>query len=424
MYNTSVWGDQLLQIDIGGNVPCGEDQTCWCISSENFSYNSIGNPTYYRNKTLEWGKVNQLTYFDGNTFTYDAAGIRTSKNDSITYEYHGDQLHKETRGSTTIEYIYGIDGVIGFIYSQTPYYYIKNLFGDVTKIANTQNEIVAEYLYDAWGNHTITLDTNGIGSINPIRYRSYYYDTETGLYYLKTRYYDPEIGRFISPDSTKYLDPESIHGLNLYAYCLNNPVMYTDPSGHSIIATILISFAIGATLSFSGTVAADYIDDGKIFNGSISGWEYLGNTLAGGVTGTFLGVAFVTGNTTCIDLGFSMLDGGLSAILSGQSYAKGSLCGFIAGVGSFMVGKIFKNLRPDRLNILKRISNSMIYDISNSIANRKNAAEIFAITSVDILLDFCFSTISYYYINSKNTFIKSLLYDFTDTIFDLYQAQL
>ena len=85
----------------------------------------------------------------------------------------GDQLHKETRGSTTIEYIYGIDGVIGFIYSQTPYYYIKNLFGDVTKIANTQNEIVAEYLYDAWGNHTITLDTNGIGSINPIRYRSY-----------------------------------------------------------------------------------------------------------------------------------------------------------------------------------------------------------------------------------------------------------
>jgi RHS repeat-associated protein len=212
VYNTSGWCDQLLRIDVSGNVPCdNEDGYCWCTNSENFSYNNIGNPTYYRNKSLTWSKVNQLTYFDGNTFSYDASGIRMSKN-GITYEYHGDMLHKETRGSTTIEYIYGIDGVIGFIYNGlTPYYYIKNLFGDVIKIANNQNVIVAEYLYDAWGNHTITYDPSGIGSINPIRYRGYYYDTETGLYYLKTRYYDPEIGRFISPDSTKYLDPESIH---------------------------------------------------------------------------------------------------------------------------------------------------------------------------------------------------------------------
>ena len=85
VYNTSGWCDQLLQIDIGGNVPCGENQTCWCISSENFSYSSIGNPEYYRNKTLEWSNINQLTEFNGIKFTYDASGMRTAKN-GITYE--------------------------------------------------------------------------------------------------------------------------------------------------------------------------------------------------------------------------------------------------------------------------------------------------------------------------------------------------
>lgn len=96
-----------------------------------------------------------------------------------------------------------------------------------------------EYAYDAWGNHAV-LDANGndisddltnIGNLNPFRYRGYFYDTETELYYLQTRYYDPEVGRFIMIDSVEYLDPESINGLNLYAYCGNNPVMFTDPNG-------------------------------------------------------------------------------------------------------------------------------------------------------------------------------------------------
>ena len=119
------------------------------------------------------------------------------------------------------------------------YYYVKDIQGNVKRITDIYGHVVASYTYDAWGNHTV-YDEYGdvntyqgiIGNINPIRYRGYYFDAETGLYYLQTRYYDPEIGRFISPDSTKYLDPESINGLNLYAYCLNNPVMYEDPSGH------------------------------------------------------------------------------------------------------------------------------------------------------------------------------------------------
>jgi RHS repeat-associated protein len=144
-----------------------------------------------------------------------------------------------------MRYFYGSDGVAGFLAGGTRYYYQKNAQGDVIAIltcdGSGNNSVVATYVYDAFGNHKV-YDTNGnenfdeyfIGNINPIRYRSYYYDIETGLYYLQARYYDPEIGRFISPDSTKYLEPTTIGGLNLYAYCNNNPIMYVDPSGHSV----------------------------------------------------------------------------------------------------------------------------------------------------------------------------------------------
>ena len=78
-----------------------------------------------------------------------------------------------------------------------------------------------------------------MGNLNPFRYRGYYYDTETNLYYLKTRYYDPAVGRFISADNVKYLDPDSINGLNLYAYCNNNPVMYVDDTGtRAVLVTV------------------------------------------------------------------------------------------------------------------------------------------------------------------------------------------
>ncbi len=99
---------------------------------------------------------------------------------------------------------------------------------------------MVEYKYDSWGNHAVLgasgadiTDANHIGNLNPFRYRGYYYDTETGLYFLKTRYYDPEVGRFITIDSISYIEPETINGLNLYAYCGNNPVMNVDENGNA-----------------------------------------------------------------------------------------------------------------------------------------------------------------------------------------------
>ena len=131
--------------------------------------------------------------------------------------------------------IINTEGIMGINHNGTVYLFRKNVFGDVTHIYDTEGNLKARYVYDAWGNHKVVdMDENDpIGEINPIRYRSYYYDDEIGLYYLRARYYDPETGRFISQDNISYLDPEHLMGLNLYAYCGNNPITSKDPDGCS-----------------------------------------------------------------------------------------------------------------------------------------------------------------------------------------------
>ena len=100
------------------------------------------------------------------------------------------------------------------------------------------------------------------------------------------------MGRFISPDDTDYFDPSMISGMNLYAYCGNNPVMYSDPSGNSLILTlVLVGLAAGAAIGFGGTIYSDYKDDGQVFNGSKSVGEYIKNTVIGGVVGAGIGAA-------------------------------------------------------------------------------------------------------------------------------------
>ena len=148
-----------------------------------------------------------------------------------------------------------------------------------------------KYKYDAWGNCTVcntdgtpNTNTSFIGNINPFRYRGYYWDKETGLFWLSSRYYSPELCRFISPDSIEYLDPESINGLNLYCYCGNNPVNKYDPSGHSAIA-ILIAMGIGAILGgiYGGVSAA--ANDQNILAGILIG------AVVGGLTSWITEVA-------------------------------------------------------------------------------------------------------------------------------------
>lgn len=118
---------------------------------------------------------------------------------------------KLIRQSNGLEFFYDHTGVAGMKYNGATYIYRKDVQGSIIALLDSNSRIVVKYAYDAWGYHTvydsngnINTDENFIGNINPFRYRSYYYDTETKLYFLKTRYYDPEVGRFISPDSIEY----------------------------------------------------------------------------------------------------------------------------------------------------------------------------------------------------------------------------
>ena len=118
-------------------------------------------------------------------------------------------------------------------YGGATYYYATNIQGDVVAILNASGTAVVTYTYDAWGNILTTTGTlsSTLGTHNPLRYRGYVYDQETGLYYLQSRYYNPEMGRFICADSLVSTG-QGILGNNMFAYCLNNPVNYSDPFGN------------------------------------------------------------------------------------------------------------------------------------------------------------------------------------------------
>ena len=175
------------------------------------------------------------------SYTYNADGIRTQKAyNGTTHNYvlDGSKIIKEevsVNGNTSYElyYIYDASGsVIGFQYNNAPYYFLKNLQGDIVSIVNAMGTVVVEYTYDAWGKILSTTGTlaSTIGAYNPFRYRSYYYDTETGFYYLQSRYYDPVVGRFLNADAYVYAG-QGLVGFNMFAYCNNNPILGYDPCG-------------------------------------------------------------------------------------------------------------------------------------------------------------------------------------------------
>ena len=163
-----------------------------------------------------------------------------------TYMLDGTKILRETWNTTDSDGIESTnvliplydneDSVCGILYNGTPYYFLKNLQGDVIAITDQEGTTVARYSYDAWGVCTIAEDTSdsNIAAINPFRYRGYYYDAEIGMYYLQSRYYDPNMGRFINVDSTAFLGVDgSSLGYNLFAYCSNNSIQRSDFMGQN-----------------------------------------------------------------------------------------------------------------------------------------------------------------------------------------------
>lgn len=144
--------------------------------------------------------------------------------------------------------MYDKDGdIFGVTLGGTEYYYVKNAQNDAIAIADSEGTVIAGYTYDAWGKVIQVTGNTSIANTNLIRYRSYYYDSETGFYYLQSRYYDPETGRFINADSL--IDNRGIITQNLFQYCGNNPVNNADPIGN------LFGAIVGIGLLFVGMIA-------------------------------------------------------------------------------------------------------------------------------------------------------------------------
>lgn len=190
--------------------------------------------------TYTWQNGRELAAMtDGTTtwnYTYDANGMRTSRTNGTTtynYVYNGSQLTQMTVGNDTLYFTYGLLGPTTVTWNGTTYYYSLSGQGDVTGIFNEDGNPVVTYTWDnAWGYNPIPegVMASTLGELNPLRYRGYVYDTETGYYYLQSRYYDPKIGRFINADVFASTG-QGLLGNNMFAYCNNNPVNLLDPAG-------------------------------------------------------------------------------------------------------------------------------------------------------------------------------------------------
>ena len=230
------------------------------------SYDANGNMTGYNGFDFAWDgrRLSSAISADTNiSYTYNHNGIRTSKTvngTTITFKVdENNNVIEQSDGINTIKFVYDSNNSpIYMEYNGVIYYYEKNLQGDIVAILDANGNTVVEYVYNIWGELVSITGTlaDTIGAINPLRYRGYYYDTETNLYYLQSRYYSPDLMRFISQ-----ADPELSNaqgqplGSNLYAYCLNNPVMNVDPTGKLPIWAKISIGIIGITAAVVATVA-------------------------------------------------------------------------------------------------------------------------------------------------------------------------
>ena len=279
-YRSDGWKDQILS---------------W--NGYRYTYDAGGNPTLLRGVPLTWGEGRRLKKVSLSwgtvDFAYDSDGKRvkkTSGNTETKYYYNGSTLSglvKTTTGSvgttkTTVQFVYDAEGkpFMLRLNGKTDYFYLYNGLGDVVGLVDSSNQVVVRYQYNSWGKVTSTQDTSGVSlaTLNPFRYRKYVYDPETGLYCLGSRYYDPEVGRFVNADDTDviFAKPQELGNKNLYAYCDNNPVAREDYAGEFPIPCI-VGAVVGAVVSGFSYVLSS--------GGEIDGVELAKSCLVGAVSG-------------------------------------------------------------------------------------------------------------------------------------------
>ena len=377
-YGDSQWRDLLTKV--GGTT---------------ISYDASGNPKNWYNGTtytgLTWKNGRQLAQITtgGRTsaYRYDADGIRTYKKvGSVAHEYrtlNGKVVYEKIgSGSTAKIMIFSYDAQgrpFAVKYSTNnggsyiTYFYALNQQGDVVKIFRSlpsrdsngnlnglTEAVYATYTYDAWGN--ILSQSGSMASTNPLRYRGYYYDSETGFYYLQSRYYDPATRRFINADVYSSTDSSDAISCNMFAYCGNNPTSRSDETGD--FWNFIVGAVVGAVVNAVSTAVdavkeggLDALSDGKT-------WAKIGVSAAGGLvsgalaaSGVGLG-ASILGNTA-----ISMAQNAANqAIDNGglKSFDVGDMVidGFIGGISAIPGGKGMKNtVKLDTLN--KRLTKKL-----------------------------------------------------------------
>ena len=345
-YTNPSWPDLLTSVTANGTTKDvlyeGQSQTSDLPSS--------GNPvTYYngRDYHFDWSKGRQLTeaVVGGQTvkYAYDMAGVRSSKqvgDTTYTYTTLSGKVMRQQWGNKSLEFVYD-DGNQPFAmiykHGQTTelYYYVLNAQGDVIALLNSAGALVASYNYGAWGSCTVYNSSDAaIGDLNPLRYRGYYYDAETGFYYLQSRYYDPAICRFINADTFATTDANGFLSANMFAYCENNPIMRVDPDGSSPLS-LVINTLVGA-----GVAAASAAINANIAGSPISTGDLIKAAAVGAVSGFLSSVSPVQDMTAAFGATVSAVVTFAGAMNSGSSIGEAALSSAVAATSTYVSSKL------------------------------------------------------------------------------------
>ena len=332
-YRSDGWKDQLLS---------------W--NGYRYTYDAGGNPTLLRGVPLTWGEGRRLKKVSLSwgtvDFAYDSDGKRvrkTSGNTETKYYYNGSTLSglvRTTTGSTgttktTVQFVYDAEGkpFLLRLNGKTDYFYLYNGLGDVVGLIDSSNKVVVRYQYNSCGKVTSSEDTSGVSlaTLNPFRYRKYVYDPETGLYCLGSRYYDPEVGRFVNADDpgTIFAKPQELYNKNLYAYCDNNPVIREDIQGYFPIPCI-VGAVVGAVVSGFSYVLSS--------GGEIDGVELAKSCLVGAVSGALAPLDPLKGKVQWVVAGAALINGINTAINTEGGFLTRCVCGGLEAVGTYVAG--------------------------------------------------------------------------------------
>lgn len=363
-------------------------------STTQYAYDANGNPLTYRDgMSMTWKNGRQLaTFTNGDTsisYGYDSDSVRTTKTVNgvkYTYAYLNGQLLYETRGDAKFYYSYDANGILYNVrYTLTDggteysYYYTHNSRGDIVGIYNGAGELKAHYEYDAWGNVISITDNNGnaitnpnhVGNLNPFRYRGYYQDTETGLYYLMSRYYDPITHRFINADGY-FQSGTSILEANTFAYCGNNPTSFSDSTGTFFLESVVFGFGAGLICNVAGQllsgVGFSNIDWGSAVISGLTG------AVLGGIDLLGLGVMASSALKGGVSFWGSMVNSACHGddfeLSLGEAAVNGLVSvGFSIASGGNLSGSRYENTSIsdayNRSNTVNIASN--IYDVGSSV---------------------------------------------------------